>query len=344
MKNFSERKKSWDGLYAEINKSLVFINYSSGDVNKKYVFPYAGKQRERIEYALAYHDMLEDQINWLDDDKLPFLNPYTGTEIFARAFGCEVYESGDNMPFALPLAFNAKDAAKIKKPDLNGSALIEIFDTADILRAARPGVLLALPDIQSPLDIAALIWSKEDFFAAMIEEPNAVKELVAMTESLLTEFLDAWFARYGTEFISHYPAYYMPFGVTLSEDEIGAISPEHFREFSLGSINALSDRYGGVGVHCCADSRHQWPNLRSINGLKMLNICQPYPVIGDAFKFFNDTCAQMPSPEIISPMLETPDYKLTGGAVLQWNADNKEEAVEMCKKLRELIHRSDSFS
>ena len=39
-----------------------------------------------------------------------------------------------------------------------------------------------------------------------------------MVKELMFEFLDEWFRRYGPSFMAHYPAYYMPNGITMSED------------------------------------------------------------------------------------------------------------------------------
>jgi len=188
-----------------------------------------------------------------------------------------------------------------------------------------------LPDIQSPLDVAALIWEKVGFFSAMVEEPEAVEALVHMTERLITDFLDLWFERYGKEFIAHYPDYYMPYGITLSEDEVGTISPDMFERFSLPSINTLSRRYGQVGVHCCANSEHQWQSFKKIENLVLLNFVQSPEVIARAYPVFADTCVQMHAAvDVVMPN--------TQGArvVLQAFAGSKEEAIERAKQLREL--------
>jgi uroporphyrinogen-III decarboxylase len=182
---------------------------------------------------------------------------------------------------------------KVKYPELEKSSITEIFEIADKLREAEPHALMQLPDIQSPFDIAALIWNKEDFFTAMYDDPEAVKELVAMTEKLLVEFLDLWLERYGRDFTAHYPDYYMPYGVTLSEDEAGSLSPEMFREFSLDGLNRLSERYGIIGIHSCSNSYHQWENFKSIKNLKLLNIVQSEEICQKAYVYFRDICAQM---------------------------------------------------
>ena len=38
-------------------------------------------------------------------------------------------------------------------------------------------------------------------------------------------------------------------GLTLSEDEVGAINADMFDEFSQPSLTELSEYFGGIGVH-----------------------------------------------------------------------------------------------
>lgn len=257
------------------------------------------KAAERVEYKWKAYQRALERATAVQDDGLPSLNMLTGTEIFAEAFGCKVHRPGDNQPFALPMVHSAPEVAKVRVPELSTSSLAYLFDMADELqRRAGPGALMQMVDVQSPMDIAALIWEKESFCVGMLEEPGAVKELAAKVAQLLTAFLDEWFKRYGREFVAHFPDYFMPGGLTLSEDEIGIVSPEAFREFFLPELAALSKRYGGIGIHCCADARHQWENLRALPGLRLLNLCNP-PVrkpeeyCGAAYPFFAGTCAQM---------------------------------------------------
>ena len=322
-----KRKRNWLDLYEGKRESVVIMSYDHNLGERPW--PYPENREGRIRWALDSYRKGMEALDWLEDDGIPHLFPYTGTEVFAEAFGCRVHYPGNDMPFALPAVRNAKEFARLKTPKLWDSNLAVLFDTGERLISAEPDGLMQLPDIQSPLDIAALIWEKEDFYAAMYEEPSAVKELIAMTQGLLTEFLDEWFKRFGTEFIAHYPDYYMPFGVTLSEDEVGAISPEMFGEFSLGGINELSRRYGKLGVHCCADSIHQWDGFASMENLVLLNLNQPAEIIKKAYRRFAGVCAQMhtglPEEEI-----DFPEARI----VYQTGASDRDDAKRKLEKIR----------
>lgn len=254
----AERKQRWREFLDMTGPPghVFLIRYNEGGPERP--LPHPDKKRERIEWAWDMYLRHLSRMEWLDDDSIPCLEVYTGVEIFAEAFGCSVHRPDTDMPFALPLIHDAAEVSRLKVLDLDTPPLPMLFEMADELRKRAGGdTLLRIVDIQSPMDIAALIWDKNIFYSALIESPEAVKELSSKVMELLIAFLDEWFSRYGEEFIAHYPDYYMPKGMTLSEDEVGAVDEEMFVEFFLPELVHLSERYGGIGIHCCATARHQ---------------------------------------------------------------------------------------
>jgi len=292
MFGFAERVDRWTRFISNENspRSMRFVRFS-GTLPPQ-PWPRPDNVADRIEFAWAKYEHATECMSWLDDDALPYLHPFTGTAIFPEAFGCAVHYPENDMPVARPLVFNAQEASRLQVPSLDHPALARVFGIADELRRRAPNALMRLPDIQSPVGIAALIWEKGDFFTAFLDNPDAVKELVGKCTALLMKFFDEWFSRYGQAFIAHWPDYYMPRGITLSEDEIGTFSPEMFREFFLPELAALSNRYGGIGIHCCANSRHQWPGFKEIPGLKLLQLSRPMDQMLESLQFFAEHCTQ----------------------------------------------------
>lgn len=320
-------------------KDMAVILYDFEDEIGPRPLPYHENLEQRIAWAAELYKRQADRTAWLGDDKVPALHAYTGTEIFAEAFGCKVHKSIDNMPFALPVIFNVADAAKLKEPDLFGSSLGEVFEIAGRLRQlCGKDAVMQLPDIQSPWDISALICEKTACMVGIYDDPEALKELNMMCERTLCKFLDAWFLEFGTDYVAHYPDYFMRGGITLSEDEIGIINSDTFEEFCLDSLNRLSDRYGGIGIHCCANSVHQWDNLQKIRGLRILNLVQPLDVIKKACVFFKDRFPQMhghagdgiPEKEWLA------ENARDAHLAFRCAASSREEARERLKELREL--------
>lgn len=258
------------------------------------------KVKERTERRWAEYQVMCRKATLVHDDRVPCLSNITGTEIFAEAFGCPVHRPDDTNPFALPLVHSATEADAIRQPELSRSTLAPLFDIADELYTrGGPRAIMKPVDIQSPMDIVALIWDKSDLFMAMIETPDAVQCLSQKVCGLLQAFMDEWFARYGTTFVAHYPDYVMHGGITVSVDEVGAVSEEMFNDFFRDELTHLSTHFGGLGIHCCADARHQWANFRAIPGLKLINHNAPptrdaREYLFDALQFYGTTAAQMP--------------------------------------------------
>lgn len=218
----------------------------------------------------------------LDDDSVPQATLLTHTGVFAEAFGCRIHAFEGSNAAALPFVHTAAQAVDLPTPDWSASrSLARWWELAELVRAELgPAALLTGPDIQSPFDIAALIWNKEEMFVALIDTPEAVLELVAKTEAVLTAFLEDFRRAFPNQNIIHCPsAACAPpeLGCSLSEDEVGSLSPAMFERFCLPSLTALSDRFGGLFMHCCAAADPHYPGFRRIPRLRGLNRVFQYP-------------------------------------------------------------------
>ena len=123
--------------------------------------PLPNRAAKMLEWTWQNYCQMRERVEWLADDALPYLNMLTGTELFAESFGCQVHRPEDQMPAARPLVFSAAQAAKLKVPAIDAPPLKRDFDMADELRRrAGSGAPFRTVDVQSPMDIAALIWDK----------------------------------------------------------------------------------------------------------------------------------------------------------------------------------------
>lgn len=333
----AKRKQQWTKFLDGTGRQrMLLVRYEPDNIFRPW--PRPDNVPQRIEWAWDQYQRQLARCTWLDDDTVPRLYPCTGTEIFAEAFGCPVHLPDDDMPFAGAMIHSAAEVGKVREPSLDAPPLKRLFDIADELaRRAGPGAVMQLIDVQSPMDIAALIWDKNDFFMALIESPDAVRELAGKTSRVLTTFLDAWFARYGHDFIAHYPDYYMPRGITLSEDEIGIVSCEMFEELFLPELISLSNRYGGIGMHCCADSKHQWANFLRIPNLRILNLVRPLNQVREAFGFFTGHTAQMHSVAWDEAQIRwLLDNAPHARVVIEANAKTPDEARQIVERFRNL--------
>jgi hypothetical protein len=92
--------------------------------------------------------------------------------------------------------------------------------------------------------------------------------------------------------------------------------------------------YGGLGVHCCANARHQWKGFARIPGLAVLNLVQPLDVCDEAHGFFAGTCAPMHGWQQEWDLARGPgQFPPDAHIVLASTVETREEA----------LHRAESF-
>ncbi|MHB8994397.1 MAG: uroporphyrinogen decarboxylase family protein [Armatimonadota bacterium] len=227
-----------------------------------------------VPWAVEGYELQVQRHEAIGDDAVPRVILATGTELFAVAFGCGVHLFEDSNPAAMPCVQTAAEADALEVPSLSVRPLERIFEWAQLVRErVGPEVPIQVPDIQSPFDIAALIWKKESFYLAMYEEPEAVKRLVAKCARLLTDFLLEFRRQVAECSYIHCPHMWAPpeLGCSLSEDEVGCLSVGMFEEFCLPTLTQMSETFGGIFMHCCAAADHQYESFKKIPNLRSLN-------------------------------------------------------------------------
>lgn len=241
----------------------------------------------------------EARLRWheaLDDDSVPYVKLNTGTQLFAAAFGCPVHRYEDSNPCALPCVTTAAEADRLPFPSLDAPPFDRVFEMARLIRQrVGPETPISVPDIQSAFDIAALVWRKEEFYIATLNEPEAVHRLVAKCQALLKAFFDRFRQEVGEVNFCHCPNAWAPpeLGVWLSEDEAGSLSTPMFEQFCLPTLIDLSQTYGGLFVHCCATADHQYASFRKIPNLRGLNRVFQKPGPGPAIAAFSGSTVLM---------------------------------------------------
>ena len=219
-----------------------------------------------------------DSLERFHDDLVPLAKLSTGTQIFAQSFGCKVHIPPEDMPCAIPLVTCAAEADKLEVPDIwKTECLYRVFELGRaVQRELGKDVDLGPCDMQTGFDIAAQIWDKNDLLCAMVTEPDAVKRLSAKCALLLKTFLIALRKEFPTMSPCHCPGNWVPphLGPWVSNDEAGIMSPEMFETFCLPELKDLSETFGSLGMHCCADAEHQFPGFNKIPNFYAFNRVQ----------------------------------------------------------------------
>jgi hypothetical protein len=263
-------------LYEDAGPRLGLIYNPPGGPRKE-LGDYIASERPVSDWVPYFEQRYEWRMSFVErvpDDSVPYVSLLTNTGFFPAAFGAELHTYDVGGVAARPLVFSSAEAAALEKPDMNARPFQRFFQLAELLQERLgPEAPLSVPDIQSPFGIAAIIWDKADFLLACAMEPGAVQDLTDMCGELLVEFLQEFEHRIGNRNMCHCPDMWVPpdYGCHLSEDEIGVISPEMFEQFCLPWLTRLSEGFGGLWIHCCADADHQYESLARIPNLMGLN-------------------------------------------------------------------------
>ncbi|MFW5776608.1 MAG: hypothetical protein ACOCZB_04895 [Spirochaetota bacterium] len=220
------------------------------------------------EQILADYELQQECHERLGDDAVPYAKMITGTQLMAHAFGAEVEQLPDQMPFARPIVADAEGAKSIRAPRVEDARpLMRVRELADSLTATLgPEVPLGPPDMQTGFDTACLLWAKDDLLVSLYDEDAAavVEWLAGECAALLAEFLAALRDQFPQMSPCHCPTVWAPpeMGPWVSNDESGTIGREHYDRFCHPELVSLSERFGGIGTHCCADAEHQFSRFQ----------------------------------------------------------------------------------
>jgi Uroporphyrinogen decarboxylase (URO-D) len=235
----------------------------------------------------------------IGDDRVPAIHVNTGTDVFAAAYGSPVHRAEDAMPFAMPAVHCTEEADRLAEPDLFSGPIGELFALADrLVELCGTDYPLRISDIQSPFDIGALIWQKDLFFRALVDEPEAVHRLLAKITRIVADYVHSFCARYTDVCTVHYPLVWMPadYGICLSEDDCGSISVRHFERFALPYLQQLAAEFGGISLHCCAAGQHQWDSFAKLPNIHYLNLFHPPTDLETSIRKFSGKAVLIPGP------------------------------------------------
>ncbi len=237
-----------------------------------------GTLEDRAQHGKRMLEMDIESLAVIGDDRVPMLHCWSGTDVLAAAYGSEVYRPDNDMPFAMPVVATGAEADRLEEPDILAGPLGDMFALGDrLVELCGPGYPVRISDVQSPFDVAALVWEKSAFFVALVEEPEAVHRLLRKITNTVIAFVSAFKARYDDVCLVHWPELWMPpeWGICLSEDDIGSISKSFFEEFCLPYLQEIAEVFGGMSIHSCAAGEHQWPRLGTLPGIRYLNFSHP---------------------------------------------------------------------
>ncbi len=128
------------------------------------------------------------------------------------------------------------------------------------------------PDIQSPLGIAELMWD-DSFYAALLEEPDAVHALLDKITAFQVDFVRAIQAAAGSRYNPcGFPLVWAAGpGTMVADDSMSLISPAMHAEFSVPYLNRMAREAGPLYYHSCTWRRPYFDNLRRLERVRAWN-------------------------------------------------------------------------
>lgn len=280
----------------------------------------------------------------IGDDMVPFAGMMTGVWFFSGAFGCRVVDFEDSLPAPVPLVTTAAEADALTKPDIwSGDMGRHLELTLAVRKRLGPDVPIGLPDTQSALDVAAMVWEKGAFLAATIEAPDAVRRLIATCQDLIKDYLTERIRIGGELNPVTCPYLWAParLGIGMSEDEVGVISSRMYQQLGLNHLIDLSETFGGLFLHCCADADHQYPNFKKLPNLRALNRVFQASGPEPALRAFDDRTVHMVAWKTVEEMCEYLDYDVPGVRfAFSYTAESKDDGKRALEILRKRCPRS----
>lgn len=250
----SDIKRMLSSAYQTPNKKFAFFTAKNDDVIGKLV-------------GVKNWD-------WTPQETINVEPYYWNTHTLALAMGCRTRRTSEGKEWVQPLITYPAQVADIQVPDpLDGRTGEIIEDLEDMLMETPDDTLIRLPDIQSPLGVAELMWHPDTFYMALLSNPEQVHELLRK----ITEFIIAYVQEIQAILDNRlnpacFPEIWSdPIGYYIADDTNSLVSPEMHLDYSVRYINQITEACGPVHYHSCTWKRSYFDNIRKIKNLKAVN-------------------------------------------------------------------------
>jgi uroporphyrinogen-III decarboxylase len=216
---------------------------------------------------------IEEHLQKVDDDYIPYLMPWYGVALMAGAFGSKIVFPKKFDPSCASFSVEKlEDIEKIKIPEFE-----ENFFTKKVLDAIRyfkenSGWPIAITDPQGTLATISLIVGYKNLFYWMNDRPDKIDDLFKIVNETLIEWIKIQ-KKYSGEKINQCngainAALPEGLGVWWADDDSVILSPDMYKRFVVPNYSKLFGSFGGGMLHWCGNANHQLDNILSIKEIK----------------------------------------------------------------------------
>ena len=206
------------------------------------------------------------------DDTIQALHPIgSSTGWLTEVFGGETVWFHHRPPYPHPVIHEVAQIDRLR-PNFAGSPLYQaaIEHMRYYHRIVGDRIPIGPPDLQSPIDVASMIFDYTQLIYAMIDEPAKVHSLMRMITETMIEACHA-FRQEMTDYPMSHFNWWLPRGIFMSDDLQAVLNAELYREFAVPYAEMLAREFGGVALHSCGRILHNIDNVASIKGLIVFN-------------------------------------------------------------------------
>jgi hypothetical protein len=222
---------------------------------------------------------------------LPSIHADFGTVSTARHWGGAIRLGAEGKPHIAavaddPAAILAIEPRPVDDPEQDAARGLELYRRAqELLGDAQGGLWLRSPDMQGPLNTAALLCEQSSFMLAMHDAPELVHRLLDRIDELLIAYQDHLRQGAPGRLAGNiWPWTVLPpeLGVALTEDYMPLLSAESYRDFGIPHLARLAHRFQGVQIHCCGRwGRHVPALLASGIRIRAVEFHHPFTTLAE---------------------------------------------------------------
>ena len=198
---------------------------------------------------------------------------YWNTHTLALAFGCKPVFTSESKEWIRARISNVAQVSEIEIPDVWEGRTGEILEKmAEMMDALPADTLIRLPDIQSPLGVAELMWD-QSFYLALLTNPGEVHQLLERITLFTIAYIKAIRNLLGERYNpATHPQVWAPSqGYYMSDDVNSMLSPEQHLEFSISYINRINRELGPLFYHSCTWTEPYFENMMKLEGVRAVN-------------------------------------------------------------------------
>jgi hypothetical protein len=215
---------------------------------------------------------------------IPTLWPDYGTVSTAKYWGCVPrFDSTGGNIFVDPVAQTMEEALAltpipVDDPEQDAARALTVFkQLKEDLGTDR--LWLRTPDMQGPLNTAAMMMNQEELLMAMYESPDELHVFLEKVTTFLICYAQYLHNGSGNRVLGNiwpYTVFPNERGLSLTEDLMPLLSSDCYAEFGIPCLRKLAVAFRGLHIHCCGEFGRHVPALAAA-GLPIRAIEFHYP-------------------------------------------------------------------